>query len=74
MVALRRAHDEPQVVGTSLHVTMGAADIQDVRFHRGSLGLRVARVVTAVPCERHGRITIAVPGYLSAGSIRGTGG
>jgi hypothetical protein len=54
-----------------LHVTMGAADLQDVRLQRDGPSLRAT--VTAAG-ERHGRITIATPKRWAAGSVRGTGG
>ena len=71
VVALRPVQSTPQVLGTSLHVSLGAVDLQDARFDpdAGSFHLSVG-----VAGDRAGTVTFYVPLGWRAGTIRGTGG
>lgn len=71
VVGLRPVRDEPQVVGTSLHVTLGAVALQSVSFDRRACRLHL---VVGATGERHGTITVALPRGWTPGPIRGTGG
>ena len=71
VVALRPVRDEPQVVGTSLHVSLGAIPLHGAVFDRTACRLHVAVGSAGV---RQGTITVAVPRRWLPGPIRGTGG
>lgn len=71
VVGLRPARNEPQVVGTSLHVTLGAVALQSATFDRGDCRLHL---VVGATGERHGTITVALPVGWKPGTVRGTGG
>jgi hypothetical protein len=71
VVALRPVQRMPQVVGTSLHVGLGAVDLQDVRWRDDSADLSLS--LTAVG-DREGTITIVVPFGWTPGSVRSSGG
>ncbi len=71
VVAIRQALDEPRVVGTSLHVTLGAMALQGASFDRRNCRLHLA--VGAVG-EREGTIAVALPRGWTPGPLRGTGG
>jgi hypothetical protein len=71
VIALRPVQRLPQVVGTSLHVGLGAVDVQDVRWRDDSADLSLS--LTAVG-DREGAVTIALPAGWTPGSVRGSGG
>jgi hypothetical protein len=71
VIALRAQQAQPQVIGTSLHVGLGAVELQDVQWVEETSDLRLT--LTAVG-DREGTVTIAVPRGWSIGTVRGTGG
>jgi hypothetical protein len=71
VVALRPARDYPQLVGTSLHVGIGAVEIQEEEFDPVNGRLRL---LLALRGERQGTLTISTPRQWTVRSIRGTGG
>ncbi|MGH2460800.1 MAG: alpha-galactosidase [Chloroflexota bacterium] len=71
VVALRAVRDEPQVVGTSLHVSLGAMALQGASYDRMTRRLHLA---IGAAGERQGTLTIALPRRWTPGPIRGTGG
>lgn len=71
VVALRTVRDAPQVVGTSLHVSMDAIVLQEVAFDAEGSRLKLA---LGAGGPRRGTVTIAMPPGWLAGPVRGTGG
>lgn len=71
VVALRLVRNEPQVIGTSLHVSMGGWVIQAARFDPRACRLQV---VVGEAGTRQGTITVSLPRRWIPGPIRGTGG
>jgi hypothetical protein len=71
VVGLRAVLNRPQIVGTSLHVSLGAVAIQAATFDSRACRLHLA--VGAVG-ERQGTISIALPRGWAPGPLRGTGG
>ncbi|HUX87749.1 MAG TPA: alpha-galactosidase, partial [Chloroflexota bacterium] len=71
VVGLKAVRDHPQLVGTSLHVSLGATGIHSVRFNPAERWLGVA---VGSSGDREGTISLAVPRGWSVGSLRGTGG
>jgi hypothetical protein len=71
VVALHPERVIPRVIGTSLHLTMGAVELQGVQFVASACRLHLA---IGAAGRRDGRITLAIPRGWSPGPIRGTGG
>ena len=71
VVGLKAVEDYPQIVGTSLHVSLGATGIHSATFHPTERCLGVA---VGSSGDRDGTISVALPGGWSVGSVRGTGG
>ena len=71
VVAIRPALEVPRIVGTSLHVSMGAIALQGASFDRQNRRLHLA---IGAAGERHGTLTVALPRTWTPGPIRGTGG
>jgi hypothetical protein len=71
VIALHPQQARPQVVGTSLHVGLGAVELQDVLWVDETCDLRLT--LTAVG-DREGTVTIVMPPGWSIGTARGTGG
>jgi len=71
VVALRPVRAEPQMIGTSLHVSLGANEVHEVEWNSPTNTLHLA--VGSVG-DREGTITIHVPAGWHVSSVRGTGG
>jgi hypothetical protein len=71
VISLHPIQVTPQVLATSLHVGLGAIDLQDVRWSDETADFSLS--LTAVG-DREGSVTIAVPPGWSPGSVRGSGG
>lgn len=71
VIALRPCRSEPQMVGTSLHVSQGGSEVHEIAFNRQSNSLQLA---VGSPGDHQGTISIALPPGWHPGSVRGTGG
>ncbi|HLH74985.1 MAG TPA: alpha-galactosidase [Chloroflexota bacterium] len=71
VVGLKELKDQPQLVGTSLHVSLGATTIKSASYKPAARCLEMA---VGSAGDREGTLTVTLPRGWSAGSIRGTGG
>lgn len=71
VVGLRAERDEPQVVGTSLHVSLGAVALRSAGFRRANRSLQCA---VGRPGNWQGTISVVMPPGWEPGPVRGTGG
>jgi hypothetical protein len=71
MLALRKALDRPQVVGSTFHYSMGAREIEDMRYDVRRKTLRVDLLPVA---KRSGQLFVHAPrGYRLARALLGGG-